>query len=734
MSSTNHWRRRLTILGLLVLLTGASASAQELSNQFLRNTKDPAEAKFDGALRRVYAAWKANASGQLSPQALSALVNEAARAHRLAARGDRIEVWIRFDPVLFDENALTALGIAQDDRYLRVGQDHLQALVPIASLEALRQLPSIVQISLPPTPVPLVLSEGVARVNAQSLTSSGYTGAGIKVAILDLGFSGYASKVGTELPSNVIVKSFYNSVNGNGDITGGGEIHGTACAEIVYDMAPGATMYLVNYNSLAEMNAAVSYLIAQGVKVISHSVGWFNTSFYDGTGPVSNVVATARSNGILWVNAAGNYAQRHWDGFFSDPDGNSINNFSGSDETINVSVTAGSTIEAFLTWNDWPGSSNDYDLFLHFGSQVVASSEGVQNGTQEPTEAISYVAPQSGVYQISISKASGSGSPKLELFVPGQDLNEYRVTSTSLIDPAPSTDALTAAAMQYNLNTIESFSSQGPANNGAIKPDITAPDGVSTSTYGTRAFFGTSAATPHTAGAAALLWSKKPSQTAADVRFALQAGAIDFGTAGQDNVYGYGLLTLCNVLPAATALSPSGLISNSRPTFTWTSIPGAQSYYSYLVPTADVYLPPGQSPTPLGPFATTSFTPAANLTQSDYAWVVFGFNQACGFSPFSPANYFTIGAACPLTTPVLTSPSGSASNPVQFTWSPVSGSTLYLVYVVDSSNNVVLQKLVTGTSFTASSSLPTGPYFWAVYAYNSSCGASPPASLTFSLP
>jgi subtilisin family serine protease len=729
MTLTNHWRSRLATLCLLVLVFGAGASAQELSNLAVPTAKDPAEAKFDGALRRIFLALRS-----ASPVSLNSLVNEIARAHRLPERGDRIEMWIRFDPALFKEDALVPLGIVQDDRYLRVGQDHLQALVPVSSLLALSQLPSVIQISLPPTPAPLVVSEGVARTNAQSLTGSGFTGSGIKVAVLDLGFSGYASKVGTELPANVIVKSFFNSVGGNGDITGGGEIHGTACAEIVYDMAPGATMYLVNYNTLAEMNAAVSYLIGQGVKIISHSVGWFNTSFYDGTGPISSIVSTANSNGILWVNAAGNYAQGHWDGFFSDPDGNGFNNFSGTDETINVSVNAGDTIEVFMTWNDWPASAIDYDLFLLSGSQVVASSQGTQNGTQEPTEALAYVAPQTGVYQISISKVSGTGSPKIEVFVPDQDLNEYRVASTSLIDPAPSANAMAVGAMQYNLNTIESFSSQGPANNGLMKPDITGPDGVSTATYGTRNFYGTSAATPHTAGAAALVWSKNPAQTSSDVRNALQVGAIDFGAAGPDNVYGNGFLTVCNNLPAPVAIAPSGLTSNVRPTFTWNSVAGAQGYYAYLVPTADLDLGSGPPPTPLGPFSSTSFTPASNLTQSDYVWVVLASNQACGFSPVSTPHYFTIGATCPIMAPVLTAPTGSTTNPLQFSWGAAPGATLYLLYVVDSSSTIVFQKLVAGTSFTAPSSLASGQYYWAVFSYNSSCGASPAATSSFSLP
>ncbi|HEY3448891.1 MAG TPA: S8 family serine peptidase [Myxococcales bacterium] len=53
---------------------------------------------------------------------------------------------------------------------------------------------------------------------------------------------------------------------------------------------------------------------------------------------------------------------------------------------------------------------------------------------------------------------------------------------------------------------------------------------------------GTSMATPHVVGAAALVWSKNPAWTNAEVRYALQATAKDLGTAGRDAYYGFGLV------------------------------------------------------------------------------------------------------------------------------------------------------------------------------------------------
>jgi subtilisin family serine protease len=59
---------------------------------------------------------------------------------------------------------------------------------------------------------------------------------------------------------------------------------------------------------------------------------------------------------------------------------------------------------------------------------------------------------------------------------------------------------------------------------------------------GYEAWDGTSMATPHVSGVAALVWSQHPTKSNAEIRTALQASAEDLGAAGRDTSFGYGLV------------------------------------------------------------------------------------------------------------------------------------------------------------------------------------------------
>lgn len=94
---------------------------------------------------------------------------------------------------------------------------------------------------------------------------------------------------------------------------------------------------------------------------------------------------------------------------------------------------------------------------------------------------------------------------------------------------------------------------------GLIKPDVAAPGNGTTSTApggGYQSFSGTSGATPHLAGVAALLLSANPDLTPAQVSMVMQTTAVEKGTPGKDNRYGAGRVDAL----AAHTLATSGQI------------------------------------------------------------------------------------------------------------------------------------------------------------------------------
>jgi subtilisin family serine protease len=126
-----------------------------------------------------------------------------------------------------------------------------------------------------------------------------------------------------------------------------------------------------------------------------------------------------------------------------------------------------------------------------------------------------------------------------------------RVIPRSLVTPADARGAIAAAAVNFASLQQEPFSSEGPALGpggkvtgpaGIAKPDVTGFDGVTVSTP--PAFFGTSAAAPHVAGAAALIKAFYPQMHIRNQRRALEALVNDLGVAGRDSLFGEGVAEL----------------------------------------------------------------------------------------------------------------------------------------------------------------------------------------------
>ena len=233
-------------------------------------------------------------------------------------------------PELMD--AIAAAGATYETAY----ENWVQVLAPLDSLEALSQIAGVAYVRFPfpaqeqgvpaqaaaapdAPQVGTQTTEGVVETNADHWQASGYNGNGVNLAVFDFGFTGWtARKTSGDLPTGAVAKDYSAafSFTDNSNQGTAGYDHGTACAEIAYDMAPAATVYLYAWSTEAEFgNAVLDYRNkVSGNRVATMSIGFVNAGPYDGTGSINTIVDGAQTAGIFWANSAGNYQKTHYSG------------------------------------------------------------------------------------------------------------------------------------------------------------------------------------------------------------------------------------------------------------------------------------------------------------------------------------------------------------------------------------------------------------------------------------
>lgn len=472
--------------------------------------------------------------------------------------------------------AVRAVGGRVEAEY----EDVVQALVPPSMLDALAASPAVAYVTQPSRAHPeAVAGEGVAASGASVWQAAGATGQGVKVGVIDAGFTGYqARQAQGDLPASLTAVDFCA-----GQVNAPGGEHGTAVAEVVYELAPGIQLYLLCADTTVQLGQAKEYAKANGISILVMSVSYFNTSRGDGTGSATSpnaTVADARANGILWVNAAGNRAQQHYSAIFNDSDANGNHNYTPSDNGNTIFLPVGQQVCAFLRWDAWPATNQDFDLILGTSATnlTVAQSITRQSGSQAPVESLCYTNTTglSQNFAFAVRRFSANTTPFFDLFTfPAPNL-EHQVAAGSVTEPGSSPDAFAAAAICWQNDRRESYSSQGPTIDGRIKPDIAGQSVVSSGSYGAfvacpsnsngqGGFNGTSAAAPHVAGAAALVKGANPTFTPSQVQAFLEGRATDLGAAGKDNLFGIGKLLLGQAPAVPVNCTP-------RPVVTVTSV------------------------------------------------------------------------------------------------------------------------------------------------------------------
>ena len=367
----------------------------------------------------------------------------------------------------------------------------------------------------------------------------GIDGTGVKVGVLS---SGVDSLITEQAAGRLPAVNILPGQNGTGD-------EGTAILEVLYTLAPGATLYFATANG-GQPNMAnnIQALADAGCQIILDDIVYLAEPVFE-DGIIAQKVNTLAAAGVFYFSAAGNKGRTSantsdtWEGDFLDSGVTlslidpaarmqSFGGFAGN------RITAPSPVGTYsLTWSDPLGKSNDdYDLFILNAdlSAVVASSTDVQNGTEDPQEHIDD--PTHLVIAgdwIVIFRNSGAATRALHLdtwfgriasSTNGNIFGHNAAAGGFAVAAANVLEAFGGAFAGYS-NLVDSYSGAGPrrlffqpdgtaitpgnvlfgTSGGALvnKPDFAAADGVPVGLPAFNPFYGTSAATPHAAAIAA---------------------------------------------------------------------------------------------------------------------------------------------------------------------------------------------------------------------------------------
>ena len=379
-----------------------------------------------------------------------------------------------------------------------VGEDYVEAYAPVSLLGPLSEQPGVIRVReiIPPEPGQVaqrVAGHGPPVHGSAAWNREGYTGRGVKVGIIDVGFEGFRGLMGTELPATVVARCYTETGVFTRDLTDCAvdDSHGTSVAETVIDIAPKVSLYIANPVSRGDLRQTVAWMVSEGVLVINESLRWLFDGPGDGTSPFGdsplNTVDRAVDGGAVWVNSAGNLARTTWFGDYVDTDEDDFVSFAEPEvEFVRLDVKEGERVVVQLRWeDDWDGAATDLDLYLYnAGTRLFThvKSEDEQSGKrgQVPLERFWFTLEgDSNAFSIVVNHFSGGIPDWIQLGVWGVAEIEHYTGNGSINNPSESANPgmlAVGAAHWYDVRAIEPYSSRGPTPDGRVKPDIVGAD------------------------------------------------------------------------------------------------------------------------------------------------------------------------------------------------------------------------------------------------------------------
>ena len=487
--------------------------------------------------------------------ALGAAMVLSVSAAAFAAQPDPNRVMIKFKPgtQAVVEHALKAAG---GRVHMKVAHaDVFAATLPPQALNGLRNSPHIeyIETDAPRYLTGQVTPYGIDNVQAPQTWGVGADGTGIKVCVIDSGINAaHEDFAGVSMTGYASAGQSWNT-----DSCGHGtHVAGTIAAANnttgVVGVSPGrVSLHIVKvfdgascgWSYASSVVDAANRCQAAGAKVINMSLGGSTKSRTEETG-----FNSLYNKGVLSIAAAGN-------------DGNNRHSYPASYSSV-MSVAA-------------VDSNNVRASFSQYTSQVEIAAPGVSVLSTYPFISASMsaagdsfiVSALTGSGQFASSGAMVHGG---RCTSPGSWAGKVVLCERGDISFADKVANVTAgggvAAVIYN-NAAGSFSGtlgdgvtssipaismsqeDGQALVGAALGQTASVSTVAQSNASGYAYLdGTSMATPHVSGVAAIVWSANPAATNQQVRNAMTSTALDLGAAGRDTYYGYGLVRAFNAM------------------------------------------------------------------------------------------------------------------------------------------------------------------------------------------